>query len=57
MLVLELTGEKVNVIPFSDNLSAVKDIPIATIATIWENPKNGELWMLIIHEALYFGTL
>ena len=55
MLVLELTGEKVNVFPFSDNLSAVKDIPIATVATIRENPQNGELWMLIIHEALYFG--
>lgn len=23
---------------------------------IWENPKNEELWMLVIHEALYFGS-
>jgi hypothetical protein len=52
--VLELTGEKVNVFPFSEKLSAVKDIPIATVATIWEDPRTGEMWMLIIHKALYF---
>jgi hypothetical protein len=23
---------------------------------VWENPKNGELWMLVFHEALYFGS-
>jgi hypothetical protein len=23
---------------------------------VWENPKMGELWMLVFHEALYFGT-
>jgi hypothetical protein len=55
MAVLELTGEKVNVTPFSDHYSAVTDIPIATVVTVWEDPPNGELWMLIINEALYFG--
>ena len=56
MTVLELTGEKVNVFPFSEKLSAVKDVPIAMVATVWEDPKTGELWLLIIHEALYFGA-
>jgi hypothetical protein len=55
MAVLELTGEKVNVFPFSENLPAVQEVPIATVLTIWESPRTGELWMLIIHEALYFG--
>jgi hypothetical protein len=32
-----------------------QDVPIATVAMVWENPKNGELWMLVSHEALYFG--
>jgi hypothetical protein len=54
--VLELTGEKVNVFPFSNKLSAVKDVPIATVATIWEDPRTGEMWLLILHEALYFGS-
>ena len=55
MEVLELTGEKVNVFPFSEDLPAVQEVPIATVMTIWESPKTGELWMLVIHEALYFG--
>ena len=25
------------------------------VATIWEDPWTGEMWLLIIHEALYFG--
>jgi hypothetical protein len=53
--VLELTGEKVTVYPFSDNLPAVKEVPIATVLTIWESPDTGEVWALIVHEALYFG--
>jgi hypothetical protein len=55
MAVLELTGEKVNVFPFSENLPAVQEVPIATVLTVWESPKTGKLWMLVIHKALYFG--
>ena len=50
-----LTGEKVNVFPFSEDLPAVQEAPITTILMIWESPKTGELWMLVIHEVLYFG--
>ena len=53
--VLELTGEKVNVYPFSDDLPAVEEVPIATVLTAWECPETGDVWMLVIHEALYFG--
>lgn len=56
MAILELKDEKVNVFPFSDEYNAVQDVPIATVATVWENPKNRELWMLVFHEALYFGS-
>ena len=52
---LVLTREKVNIFPFSEKLSAVKDIPITMVVTIWEDPQTGEMWLLIIHEALYFG--
>ncbi len=53
--VLALTGEKVNVFPFSDDLPAIQEVPIASVMTVWENPTNGEAWVLVIHEALYFG--
>jgi hypothetical protein len=56
MQVLELTGEKVTVSPYSDAYKAVTDIPIATVVTVWEDPKNGEAWMIVIHEALFFGS-
>ena len=53
---LKLTGEKVNVYPFSDDLPAVKEVPIATALTIWESPLTGEVWGLVLHEVLYFGN-
>jgi hypothetical protein len=31
---IELTGEKVNVYPFSDDLPSVKEVPIATVLKI-----------------------
>jgi len=46
----------VNVFPFSESLPAVQDVPIASVITVWENPANGELWILVVHEALYFGS-
>jgi hypothetical protein len=55
MAIVELKEEKVNIFPFSDNYAALQDVPIAFVCTVWENPKTGELWMLVFHEALYFG--
>ena len=55
MAVLEMTGEMVTVYPFSENLPAVQEVPIATCLTMWESPETGEPWMLVVHEALYFG--
>ena len=45
MQVLELSGEKVTVTPYSKHYDAMTDIPIATVVTVWENPKNGEAWI------------
>ena len=56
MAVLELNGEKVNVFPFSDDYAALQDVSIASLCSVWEHPTNGELWMLVFHEALFFGS-
>jgi hypothetical protein len=53
--VIHFTDTKVNVSPFSDSYQAIKDIPIATVATAWDDPGTGEVIILYIHEALYFG--
>jgi hypothetical protein len=41
--------------PFSDSYEAIKDVPIATVATAWDDPATGQVIVLYIHEALYFG--
>ena len=33
----------------------MKNIPVATVATLWINPSDGQSYILIIHQALYFG--
>jgi len=52
---IELTGETVSVYPFSDDLPAMEKVPIASTLTIWESSTTGEVWGLVLHEALYFG--
>jgi hypothetical protein len=53
--VTEYTDTKVSVSPFSDSYEAIKDVPIATVATAWDDPATGEVIVLYINEALYFG--
>jgi hypothetical protein len=53
MAVLELTGDER--VPFLRESARSTGSPNATVLTVWESPKTGELWMLVIHEALYFG--
>lgn len=54
-IVLDTTGRTVNVSPFSEEYKSFTDIPIATLATAYEDLSTGEVRILILHEALYFG--
>jgi hypothetical protein len=54
-VVIAFTNTKVNVSPFSDSYQAIKDVPITTVVTAWDDPGTGEVIILYIHEALYFG--
>jgi hypothetical protein len=49
------TDHSVSVSPFIGEYKPLKNIPIGTIATAWDNPKDGMTIILVIHEALYFG--
>jgi hypothetical protein len=53
--VTDYADTKVSVSPFSDSYESIKDIPIATVATAWDDPETGEVIVLYIHEALYLG--
>ena len=47
--------ECADVSPFSDDHEPMKDIPIASCATAWVNPEDGEPHALAFHQALHFG--
>jgi hypothetical protein len=55
MVLLEASGETVQVSPYSPEYQPLSDIPIATCATAYDNPETGEVILLIFGQALYFG--
>ena len=48
-------GRQVTVHPYSGEYKPIQDVSIATVATMWIHPQNGQPYILIINEALYFG--
>jgi hypothetical protein len=50
------TDHKVSVSPFIGEYKPLEDVPIATVATAWDKPTDGATIVLIIHEALFFGS-
>jgi hypothetical protein len=50
------TDQVVSVSPFIGEYQPLRDIPVATVATAWDDPKDGSTTILIINEALYFGA-
>jgi hypothetical protein len=54
-LVVVDDGRTANVYPYNEDYKPEKSIPIGTVATLWDCPKTGQTYVLIIHEALYFG--
>lgn len=48
-------GRTVNVHAYAGDYEPISDISVATVATLWTDPKDGSPYILIIHEALYFG--
>ena len=55
MLMIHTDGRTVKVNAYSNDYKPKSGIPIATCATVWNNPDTGEDFMLVVNEALYFG--
>ena len=53
--IIDLSDVECNVKGFSNDLGMLSKIPIATVGTLWVNPADGCSYILVIHEALYFG--
>ena len=54
-LLVSHNDQKVTVNAYSDELKSIRNILIATVATLYEDPQTGDMYILIIHQALYFG--
>jgi hypothetical protein len=53
-VMIESTNRSVNVSGYSPELDVIKNIPIATAATVYVNTR-GANYLLILHECLFFG--
>jgi hypothetical protein len=47
----------VRVTPFLKSLGSVNKVPVVTAAIAYNNPKTGEVFILLIHQALYFPEM
>jgi len=54
--VLEVHGQVAQVSGFSDNVTPMKDITIVNAAVAYDVPETGEVVILVINQALYFGN-
>jgi hypothetical protein len=54
-VLLEDYNRTVNVSAYSPEMEPLRDIPVATAATVWTDPQTGQPHLLIFHECLYFG--
>jgi hypothetical protein len=54
-LVLYYHNRTVSVAPFLDSFGTEDKVPIVTAAIAYDDPINAQTYILIVHQALYFG--
>ena len=57
MIPLAYTNRTADVFGYLSSNGAEKDIPIVTAATAYTDPRNGQTYILIFHEFLWFGHM
>ena len=57
VLIVNETHRTVNVTPFLQSLGTVRRVPIVTAAIAYDDPRSGEVFILIIHQALHFTNM
>ena len=53
-IVIELSGRNVSISPFLDEHASIDNIPIITVATAYDYSDSGQVFILILNEALDF---
>ena len=54
--ILEYSGQVAEVSGFSDTMEPLRDIPIVKAALAYDEPLTGDTVILIVNQALYFGS-
>lgn len=54
--IMEYTSRVADVYGYDKSGSPAKDVPIVTGATAYDNPIDGNTYILVFHESLYYGT-
>jgi hypothetical protein len=57
VLIVNQTERTVRVTPFLKFLVSVSKVPIVTAAIAYNNPKTGEVTILLVHQALHFPEM
>ncbi len=55
--ILEFHGQVAEVSGFSNAIETLQDMPIVKGTVAYDNPKTGEVIILVFNQALYFGNI
>ena len=54
--ILEYMRRTADVYAYDKSIKPIENVPIVSGATAWDDPHTGETYILVINEALYYGT-
>jgi hypothetical protein len=57
VMIVNDTDRFINVTPFVKSLATTKRVPIVSAAIVYDDPRSGKVYVLIIHQALYFPDM
>ena len=55
--VLEYTRRTADVYAYDKSIKPIENVPIVSGATAWDDPISGQTYIIVINEALYYGTM
>jgi hypothetical protein len=56
-MIIKKTDRQVSVTPFIKYLRSIQKVTIITAVTAYDDPKSGKVFILVIHQALYFPEM
>ena len=54
-VVLNYTGQVCDVSPYRDDYAPINNVPVVHAATAWQSPHSGQVYILVLNEALWMG--